>query len=298
MGDGAAQHDGDAGSQESGPLVSAVMTAYQHESFVAEGIASVFQQDYRPLELVIVEDGSRDATLRRIEAAVLDAPIAVTVIRQANKGQAAALNAGITATHGDLVALIDGDDLWAPSKVGTMVACAATHPGAGIYQHQVLDSDGKPFRPALPSGDLMATWRKEGFLNTAVHPGRFQVNVPTSGLMFRREVLEAISPIPEALIVCPDFYLFVIALTHGPLRSEPSALATWRSHGANATHDPRFGFNPYWIQTVFPAVNEGLAARGEPVRFGFDRRALWRRPGAFAAAAFRSVQRRLGVRID
>ena len=282
------------------PLVSVVMTCYNHEPYVAEAIASVLTQDYRPLEVIIVDDGSTDASRFRIAKAVDGAGgLPIRVIEQANAGQAAALNAGIRASTGAIVALMDGDDLWTPDKLSRMARFIETHPGGGVYQHQVDDGTGHPFRMLLPSGDIMARWLEDGVLNTAIDPQRVQVNVPTSGLVFRREVLDDLLPIPEALVVCPDFYLFVLGLTHGPLYSEPATLATWRNHDANATHDTRFAFKAYWLPVVFPAVNDALARRRIPLRFTFNRSALlWLPFRHLMAALHRRRLRSQGKRID
>jgi len=282
------------------PLVSVVITAYNHDAYIGEAIASVLAQDYRPLELCIVDDGSNDATRLRIAKAVDGVGrFPIRVIEKENGGQASALNAGIGATSGALVALMDGDDRWMPDKLSRMVRFISEHPGGGVYQHQVDDGTGKPFRAVLSSGDIMARWLEDGVLNTAVDPHRVQVNVPTSGLMFRREVLEQLLPIPESLVVCPDFYLFVLGLTHGPLYSEPLTLATWRNHPANATHNARFAFKAYWLPVVFPTVNDALSRKGVPLRFTFERSALLWLPFLHLKAALtRRRQRAQGQRID
>ena len=281
------------------PLISVVLTAYNHEAFVAEAIASVLAQDYHPFEVIIVDDGSTDATRLRIAMAVDGAGLPVRVIEQENGGQASALNTGIRAAQGELVALIDGDDLWTPNKLSRMARFIRDHPDGGVYQHQVDDGTGHPYRAVLPSGDIMARWIEDGVLNTAIDPYRVQVNVPTSGLMFRREVLDALLPIPETLVVCPDFYLFVLGLASGPLYSEPATLATWRTHDANATHEARFSFKAYWLPVVFPTVNDALARKGVPLRFTFNRSALLWLPFAhLKAAVIRRRQRATGKRID
>jgi len=281
------------------PRVSVIMTAYNHEAYVADAIASVLAQDYPDFEVCIIDDGSTDDTRQRIAESIEGATAPIQVIEQKNAGQASALNEGFKATKGDLVAIMDGDDLWAPSKLSRMTRFIADHPDGGVYQHQVDDGTGHPYRVILPSGDIMARWLEDGVLNTAVDPYRVQVNVPTSGLMFRREVLDAVLPIPETLIVCPDFYLFVLGLTHGPLYSEPTTLATWRTHAANATHEARFSFKAYWLPVVFPTVNDALARQGVPLRFTFKRSALLWLPFLHLRAALkRRLQRAQGKRID
>jgi len=99
------------------PLVSVVIPAYNAERWVRETIASVIAQTYRPLEVLVVDDGSTDGTVAIAES--FGDP--VTVVRQANSGAAAARNAGIARSTGEYVALLDADDLWDPAKLAVQV---------------------------------------------------------------------------------------------------------------------------------------------------------------------------------
>lgn len=90
------------------PLVSAILPAYNAERYIGEAIASVFRQTHRPIEVIVVDDGSTDGT-----AAVAEAyGDKVRVIRQKNTGQAIARNVGLAAARGDFVAFLDADDVW------------------------------------------------------------------------------------------------------------------------------------------------------------------------------------------
>jgi glycosyltransferase involved in cell wall biosynthesis len=100
------------------PLVSCVVPVFNGERFLGETLRSVLDQTYRPIEVLVVDDGSTDGT-----AAVIAAHgDRVTAIRQANRGEAAARNAGWRAARGDLVAFLDADDLWEPEKTARQVA--------------------------------------------------------------------------------------------------------------------------------------------------------------------------------
>lgn len=103
------------------PLVSVIVPAYNEEKVIAASIASLLRLDYPRYEVIVVDDGSRDATyLRAIEAAAL-ADGQVRVLTQPNAGKAAALNAGIEASLGDHVFCMDADSTIAPGTLKAMV---------------------------------------------------------------------------------------------------------------------------------------------------------------------------------
>jgi glycosyltransferase involved in cell wall biosynthesis len=109
-----------------GPCVSVIVPAYNRERYLGAALDSVLAQDYRPLEIVVVDDGSTDGTAR-VARAYPD----VRYLHQANQGVAAARNAGIAASRGELIAFLDSDDLWAPEKLRLQVGFLLEHPRVG-----------------------------------------------------------------------------------------------------------------------------------------------------------------------
>ena len=96
-----------------GPLVSVVIPVFNGERFLREAVQSVFDQDYAPLEIIIVDDGSTDGTA----AVAKSLPEIVRYLYQTNRGPAAARNRGIEHALGDLIAFADADDLWPARKL-------------------------------------------------------------------------------------------------------------------------------------------------------------------------------------
>ena len=91
------------------PILSVVIPAYNVEEFIRPAIESVLSQPFQDLEVIVVEDGSTDATARRITES--PGP-RVRVISKRNGGLAAARNTGNRAAKGKYIALLDGDDIW------------------------------------------------------------------------------------------------------------------------------------------------------------------------------------------
>ncbi len=100
------------------PTISVIMPAYQAEAFIANSIRSAQQQTLRPLEILVVDDGSKDNTAE-VAAACGDL---VRVIRQANGGPASARNTGAREARGEWLAFLDADDGWVPNKLERQVA--------------------------------------------------------------------------------------------------------------------------------------------------------------------------------
>ena len=105
------------------PLVSVIIPIYDGEGFVAEAIETVLAQDYQPVEVIAIDDGSTDRT-----AEIVRAFDQVQYLYQPNQGVATARNKGISVSKGEFIALLDHDDLWEPDKLRRQVSFMLEHP--------------------------------------------------------------------------------------------------------------------------------------------------------------------------
>jgi glycosyltransferase involved in cell wall biosynthesis len=110
------------------PTISCVIPAYNAERYIERSLTSVFEQSLPPDEIIVVDDGSTDATADILAAY---GP-RLRVVHQANAGPAAARNAGIALASGPLICFQDADDEWHREKLAKQVALLAAHPGTGI----------------------------------------------------------------------------------------------------------------------------------------------------------------------
>ncbi len=148
---------------ETNPSISVVVPAYRAATTLAEAVASALDQVPRPLEVLIVEDGSDDGTSDVADGLALKAPD-ILVIRhegRENRGVAASRNLGVACARGDAVAFLDADDLLLPDALATYTSAFARFQRAGlVYGLAETFGDERPTRligrgePETPAGML------------------------------------------------------------------------------------------------------------------------------------------------
>src|SRR5262245_10476251 len=121
------------------PTVSVVIPAYRSGPRLAETLTSVARQTHPPLEVIVVDDGSPDPEVRDIAAGFPS----TRYLRQPNSGVGVARNAGIRAARGNMIALLDHDDLWRDDALAVQIAVAARHPAAGLIACDGVQFDGE-----------------------------------------------------------------------------------------------------------------------------------------------------------
>src|SRR5262249_10652580 len=117
-----------ASSVDKRPQVSIILPTYNRARFLPQAFASIRSQRCTTWELVVVDDGSTDATPELVQQFRAEVPQPVRYIRQANGGPYAARNTGLDAAHGEYVAFFDSDDVWLPHHLQDCAEALAAHP--------------------------------------------------------------------------------------------------------------------------------------------------------------------------
>jgi hypothetical protein len=212
----------------SAPLVSVVVDTYNHEAFIGEAITSILQQEYQlgVVEVLVVDDGSRDGTAKQLSAFT----DRVRVVRKENGGQASALNLGVALAKGDIIAFLDGDDWWHPRKLQAVVSYLLRNPTVGMVGHGIIEVAAEGKRALRPGQMIRFDLRSESGPATLKRVSCF---LGTSRLTCRRSVLERLLPIPDALVIEADEYLFTLggAVAEVAVLDEP--LCYYRLHSQN-----------------------------------------------------------------
>jgi len=141
------------------PTISVIIPVYNGERFLAEAIQSVLDQTLRPDEIIVVDDGSTDETGQIVAGLVKNAPVPIRYICQANSGPSIARNAGVHAAVGDLLAFLDADDIWLPTKLNKQVHMLHEHPELGYVGCHVRPQ--LVFREEWPATLNWAYWESQ-----------------------------------------------------------------------------------------------------------------------------------------
>ena len=206
------------------PLVSVIIGNYNYGYFLAEAIESVLQQTYRHFELIVVDDGSTDNSREVIESYGEQ----VVAIFQPNKGQGEAFNVGITKAQGEIICFLDADDYYHPDKLNKIVSGFCNHPQWVQISHGrfAVDREGK----IIGSGSK--THNQGNVSHLLLRWGRYAMAI-TSALAYRRQVLEAVLPIPTTRNEAADTYLTAVVPFYGEVGCIDEPLMFYRIHGKN-----------------------------------------------------------------
>lgn len=215
------------------PLVSILINNYNYGRFLGEAIRSALAQNYADKEIVVVDDGSTDDSLE-IARSFGDK---IRLIAKENGGQASAFNAGFAASRGEIICLLDADDVFLPGKVARIVEIFEREPEIDwCFENLKFFRDSAHER--WPRDHRFAAGKVDA--RAAMSGGVFprDIESATSGLSFRRELLARILPMPHAksILLCDDYIKTAsYALAAGLALDEELSLQ--RIHGANLYSD-------------------------------------------------------------
>lgn len=245
------------------PTISVLINNYNYGRFIGRAIDSVLAQTVPDVEIVVVDDGSSDQSRTVLEPYGKQA----TLLFQENKGQAAAINAAVRASAGDILCFLDADDWWAPEKLAAISTTFDADDRLSLVYHRLQPafSDGTPTLKPIPrtlcSGD-MSSW-----ISRSAGCWPFPM---TSAIAVRRSAWNAAGDIPEQFRISADFWLTGIYPFLGHIAALPSSLGCYRIHN-NTWYRPvddaamlrkRMA---HWVATV-NVTNQFLSSHNLPAR--------------------------------
>ena len=205
------------------PSFSVIITNHDYERWVGAAIASVMAQTWPQVQCIVVDDGSTDGS-----RAVIEAIPGITALFGPNEGQSRAAARGLAVATGDVVMLLDADDLLAPDACATIAAHWRDGIVAANFRLAVLRDDTPtdetlPVRP-FHHGDHLAHFLATGGFTTA----------PTSGNAFSRVFVEEVFAHGEGLDAnATDYWLCLSALLTDCTVVIDRVLGSYRIHGSN-----------------------------------------------------------------
>lgn len=232
--------------------LSVVMPLYNKAHTVADTLASIQAQTIKDYELIIVDDGSRDGGDRIVENA---GDARVRLIRQTNAGVSVARNVGIESAHGEWIALIDADDLWAPDHLAGLMQAARERDVILVFSNFNLQS-----RSSQPSIDRSVNAQEvDDYFAFALAHGGYPVS--PSAVLIRRDHLVASGLFAPGVWTGEDIDLWCRLACRGPFFYNAMASATYNDL---PTHSGVIG--NLSLKAVFPHFAHRLPemiARGE-----------------------------------
>lgn len=214
------------------PLVSVVLPSYNAAAFIAKAIESVLAQTYRPLQLIVVDDGSTDETVS-VANRYADSLHLVSLPHLGYPG--AVRNRGIEHADGDLLAFLDADDTWMHDKLEIQVDLLLTRPDLALVHSnlEVIDEHGRYLREiflGVPGSRGLTDDHAESSFTQLM---RGESGVWTSSVLLRRECIDRVGMFDESLAVAEDWDLWIRVARTFKIGYIERALARHRCHPTN-----------------------------------------------------------------
>jgi glycosyltransferase involved in cell wall biosynthesis len=218
------------------PTISTLIDTFNHEKYIEQAILSVLEQGLSETEheIFVIDDGSTDGT----PSIVRKFGSRVRYLRKENGGQASAFNAAFPQLSGEVVALLDGDDWWAPGKLPTILDVFLGSKQVAAVGHGYFEvSDSGHVK------DVVVPQRSCTLNLSSCEDARLadigRTLLGTSRLAVRREILKTIGKLPEKLTFCADAPIFTLAFALGGAMILDKPLCYYRLHSGNL-----FAFGP------------------------------------------------------
>ncbi|RMG91174.1 MAG: glycosyltransferase [Candidatus Dadabacteria bacterium] len=238
------------------PNVSVVIPTHDRLGLVDEAVASVLEQTFPDLELVVVDDGSTDGTAEHLAARFSDPRLRIVV--QENRGASAARNRGAAETSGEWLAFLDSDDRWLPRKLERQLEALAAHPDhPAAYTEEIWYRNGRWANPRKIHAKYSG-WIFERCLPLCI--------ISPSSILMRREVFEALGGFDESLPACEDYDLWLRLAARHPVLLVPERLIVKRNGHPGQLSQAHFGLDRFRVRALWkvaydPEVPDRLRAR-------------------------------------
>ena len=212
------------------PLVSVVMCTYNGSNFIDEQIESIIHQDYKNIELIIVDDCSSDDTHQKIEAWSKQYSFISFYQNEKNLGYNKNFEKAIKMANGKFITISDQDDIWLPQKISASVACFNEEDEVSLVHCQNI---------SLKDGQLKHKLAKSRIPMEGNDTRQLFLYGQISGhtMLFKRELLEKILPMPHGILY--DLWISAVACCNGKIKSVNKALVHHRVHGKNFSLDKK-----------------------------------------------------------
>jgi len=211
------------------PRVSVIVSAYNSELFLARTLESALRQTFTDLELLVIDDGSTDASAEVVRGIMATDP-RVRLIVQENRGLAATHNRAIRETRGEFIAPLDHDDVWHPEKLAEQVALLDERPRAGL---------ALCYTAVIDEHHRCLGWKFGGEANGNVYDEMLVWDMVSGGSvpLIRRTALDAVGPFDETFTCREDWDMWVRLARSSEFATVPRTLVGYTRRAANMSRN-------------------------------------------------------------
>ncbi|MDY0250641.1 MAG: glycosyltransferase [Pseudomonas sp.] len=217
------------------PLVSVIVSCYNHDKYIKECILSVLNQDYRNIELLVVDDGSNDSSVSIINKLKEDYDF--YFLEQENKGLTKTLNEAISRSRGEYIVPLGSDDIMLSHRISTQIEYIIDKPEVGICggNIELIDSDGEFYPESRQGRDT--PFRRMNFEDVFLERKPY---VPATTLLIRREALDAVGGFDEDNRLEDLMIELKITKAGYYIDCIPVVLSQYRKHATNTYKNHKF----------------------------------------------------------
>ncbi|MCS6996045.1 MAG: glycosyltransferase [Casimicrobiaceae bacterium] len=256
-------------------LVSVLVPSFNHGRFIEQAIESVFAQTWRELELVVIDDGSRDDSPERLRALERRSPIPFRLVLRENRGAAATLNEAARLARGQWLHPVNSDDVLPPERIERMVeAVAARGHDWGFGRVECLDAQGRPIDP-LADPRVFAFYGMQSEIGLAETVSECfltaNVAISTGNLFFSRALFERIGGFREDERWHHDWSFALAACFEAEPQYVPTATYRYRLHETNTISEAAAA-RLAEVARLLPPFFERVFAGGAPNPWAPDAR--------------------------
>jgi glycosyltransferase involved in cell wall biosynthesis len=255
------------------PLVSIIIVSYNYEQFLRDAIDSALNQTYKKIEVIVVDDGSTDSSPTIINSY---GDQIIKVLKK-NGGEASAVNAGVAASSGDIICLLDSDDLYLPERITKVVEFFNSSSEVGwVFTESaavtIVDfqsSGAEAIFSDIRCKNVEKTFRKIDFRENIKRAELPNFTPSSSNLCFSRSLLEQLFPLPEIKgftgMALTDLYVTSIAVGLATGYKTEQKLGIYRVHMKHKSltlarrrriYAEIYMTAGYWMKINFPAFKK------------------------------------------
>lgn len=217
-------------------MISVIIPLYNKELHISNTINSVLSQTYQDFEIVIVDDGSADKSVKEVKK--FEDP-RIRLISQPNSGVSVARNRGISEAHGEFVALLDADDAWKPGYLETQFGLTEKYPECEVFatSYEFCDKNGKTTHTVI--NNLPFTG-EDGILSnyfqvaSTSHPPICSISI-----MARRGIFESVGGFPKGIKSGEDLLTWARLAARYKIAYSRKPLAVYNVEGYGVKEKPK-----------------------------------------------------------